>query len=399
MIPCVGTLPRVTAGGPGLGFKAATGKAVQSVRPFFLGPLLQQRASGTLTQVLPGKIAIITGDPSLPDPTKQDQRYGPQDLAVHDAMREAFASLGKFEHTVIERHHGLFERLREINPDLVVNFCDTGLYNNPNLEIHIATQLETMELPYTGAPPRAMLCCYDKQIVRLVAEALGVEVPMERFVPAADVSSAVVPIFPALIKPNTADGSVGITKDALVHDQNEARDYLAWLADELPGRDVLIQEYLPGTEYGLGIIGNPDGDFTPLPMLEVDFSALPAGFAPILSFESKTDPDSPYWNDIRLQPATLPVEQQGELGERCRALFRRLSLRDYGRFDFRTSTDGKIKLMEVNPNPAWAYDAKLAVMASFVGWSYAEMLERLVATAWARITRDSGGRGRRSPAQ
>lgn len=239
-----------------------------------------------------------------------------------------------------------------------------------------------------------MLTCYDKQIVRLVAEALGVDVPMERFVSAAEVSNATVPVFPALIKPNTADGSVGITKDALVRDQSEARDYLAWLADELPGRDVLIQEYLPGTEYGLGIIGNPDGDFTPLPMLEVDFSALPAGFAPILSFESKTDPDSPYWTDIRLQRATLPEKQQRELGERCRALFRRLSLRDYGRFDFRTAADGKIKLMEVNPNPAWACDAKLAVMAGFAGWSYAEMLDKLVATAWARVIRDGAEHGR-----
>ena len=343
------------------------------------------------------RIAIITGDPSLPDPTKQDQRYSAEDLAVHAAMRDAFASLDRFEFTVIEQHAGMFDKLREFAPDLVVNFCDTGLFNNPNFEIHVATQLEMMRLPYTGAPPRAMTLCYDKQIVRLLAEALGVDVPMERFVPAASVRDAHVPVFPALIKPNTADGSVGITKNALVQDKYEARDYLAWLASELPGRDVLIQEYLPGTEYGLGIIGNPEGEFTPLPMLEVDFSALPDGFAPILSFESKTDPDSPYWTDIRFQPAALPEETQQELADQCRALFSRLSLRDYGRFDFRTAADGSIKLMEVNPNPAWGNDAKLAIMASLAGWSYATTLEQLVATAWARITREAVERGRRSP--
>jgi D-alanine-D-alanine ligase len=358
---------------------------------------VQRDAPGKL--VLPRRIAIVTGDPSLPDPTKHGQRYGPEDLAVHDAMREAFSSLGKFEYTVIEQHAGLFERLHEIDPDLVVNFCDTGLFNNPDHEIHIATQLETMGLPYTGAPPRAMLFCYDKQIVRLIAEALGFDVPAERFVPAAEVSTAVVPVFPALIKPNTADGSVGITKNAVVNDRNEARDYLGWLASELPGRDVLIQEYLPGTEYGLGIIGNPDDKFLPLPMLEVDFSGLPAGLAPILSFESKTDPGSPYWHDIRLKPAGLAETRQQELAERCRGLFRRLCLRDYGRFDFRTAADGHIKLMEVNPNPAWAYDAKLAVMAGFAGWSYADMLETLVATAWTRVTREGGERERRSPAR
>ena len=343
-------------------------------------------------QALPERIAIVTGDPSLPDPTKQGHRYGPADLAVHDRMREAFATLGKFEHTIIERHEGIFDALRAIDPQLVVNFCDTGLFNNPDHEIHLATQLETMGLPYTGAPPRGMLLCYDKQIVRLVAEAMGMDVPMERFVPAAEVREASVTIFPALIKPNTADGSVGITKDAVVTNAREARDYLAWLADELPGRDVLLQEYLPGAEYGLGIIGNPEGGFEQLPMLEVDFSALPDGCTPILSFESKTDPDSPYWTDIGLQPASLPRARQQELGDRCRALFRRLSLRDYGRFDFRTAADGTIKLMEVNPNPAWGYDAKLAVMAGFAGWSYAELLETLVRTAWTRVTRGAAAR-------
>jgi D-alanine-D-alanine ligase len=338
--------------------------------------------------VLPREIAIVTGDPSLPDPTKQNHRYGPEDLAVHATMREAFASLGKFEFTVIEQHADMFERLHALQPNLVVNFCDTGLYNNPNYEIHVATQLEIMELPYTGAPPRAMLTCYDKQIVRLIAESLGVNVPVERFVLAADVKDARVPVFPSLIKPNTADGSVGITKDAVVHNQKEASAYLNWLAAELPGRDVLIQEYLPGTEYGLGIFGNPDGEFSSLPMLEVDFSALPADCAPILSFESKTDPDSPYWTDIRLKPAGLPGQTQKALLESCRSLFRRLSLRDYGRFDFRTAADGTIKLMEVNPNPAWGYDAKFAVMAGFAGWSYADMLEKLVETAWARVLRD-----------
>lgn len=342
--------------------------------------------------MLPKTIAVITGDPTLPDPTKQGHRYGPQDLVVHQRMSEAFASLGKFDLTVIERHKGMFERLRELNPELVVNFCDTGLYNNPSYEIHVATQLEIMQLPYTGAPPRAMLACYDKQIVRLIAESLGVDVPGETFVPAAGVREATVPAYPALIKPNTADGSVGITKDAVVHDGGEARAYLAWLADELPGRDVLIQEYLPGKEYGLGILGNPDGDFSALPMLEVDFSALPDDCAPILSFESKTDPDSPYWDGIGLQPASLPVKRQKELAENCRGLFRRLGLRDYGRFDFRTAADGTIKLMEVNPNPAWAWDAKFAVMSGFAGWSYAEMLEKLVATAWARVTRDAAAR-------
>lgn len=338
-------------------------------------------------RALPKNIVIVTGDPSLPDPTKENQAYSPEDLAVHEAMKNAFASLGKFEFTVIERHEGLFDAIASIAPELVVNFCDTGLFNRPEQEIHIAAQLEVMGIPYTGASPRGMLTCYDKQIVRLVADSMGVDVPAETFVRADEVAASEITSYPALIKPNTADGSVGITKDAVVENAGEARDYLDWLAAELPGRDLLVQEYLPGTEYGLGIIGNPEGEFTPLPMLEVDFSALPEGLAPILSFESKAQPDSPYWTDITFRKASLPEPRQRELAERCRVLFARLGLRDYGRFDWRTAADGTLKLMEVNPNPAWGYDAKFAIMASFAGWSYAELLEKLVATAWARVRR------------
>ncbi len=335
---------------------------------------------------LPSRIAVITGDPGQPDPTKLGQRYGPEDLTVHEKMREAFAAIPRLECRVFESHATLFDDLRAFEPQLVVNFCDTGFNNRPDQEIHVATQLELLGLPYTGAPPRGMLMCFDKQVVRLVADAFGVPVPAEQYIEARDVANARVDAFPALIKPNAADGSVGITKDAVVRDAAEARDYLQWLAATLPGKDVLVQEYLPGTEYGLGIIGNPDSGLDALPMLEVDFTGLPDGCSPILSFESKADPESPYWNDIRFRDAGLDAGTQRELAERCRRLFARLSLRDYGRFDFRTGADGRIKLMEVNPNPAWGYDAKLAIMAGLKGWSYAQLLEALVATAWARVT-------------
>jgi D-alanine-D-alanine ligase len=48
--------------------------------------------------------------------------------------------------------------------------------------------------------------------------------------------------------------------------------------------------------------------------------------------------------------------------------------------------------MEVNPNPAWGYDAKLAIMAGLAGWSYATLLETLVAAAWARVRRGAAAR-------
>lgn len=343
---------------------------------------------------LPSRIAVITGDPELPDPTKAGHRYGPEDREVHRVMKEALTTLGGLEAEVFERHEGLFAAVADYAPELVVNFCDTGLFNRPEQELHVAVELELRGLPYTGAGPRGMLLCYDKQLVRLLARECGVAVPGERFLYADEVAGAVLDEFPVIIKPNTADGSVGITKDAVVHNRDEARSYLQWLAAELPGRDVLVQEYLPGPEYGLGLVGNPETGLEPLPMLAVDFSGLPDDLAPILSFESKAMPDSPYWTDIRFAPAGLPADEQSRLAASCTRLFGRLGLRDYGRFDYRTAADGTIRLMEVNPNPAWGYDAKLAVMAGFAGWSYAQLLERLITTAWRRIRPAGAGPSR-----
>lgn len=334
------------------------------------------------------RLVVVTGDHYRPDSTKLGSAWGPQDLEAHQRMVDALESLGRFDITVIDDHGKLFERIFDAAPDLVVNFCDTGVLNEPTHELHLPARLELQDIPYTGATPQAMVLCFDKQIVRLVAEALGVEVPREAFLPSGAILDRLPDIYPALLKPNRADGSVGITKDAVVHDANEARKYLDFLKRELPGRDVLWQEYLPGPEYGLGLIGNPATGLTALPTLEVDFSRLPAGLNPILSFESKADPNSPYWTEIGFARARLDPETDERIGAWSKMLFQRFGLRDYGRFDFRVAADGRPKMMEVNPNPAWGYDGKLAIMAGFAGASYAQMLEMVIDAAIARLEAD-----------
>ena len=331
------------------------------------------------------KIMVLTGDHGLPDPTKRGAHYNPEDMVTHEAMKHAFASLPGYDFTFLSDHAAFMEQLEADPPDLVVNFCDTGLKNVPAHELHIPAHLEILGIPYTGAPPAAMVICFDKAIVRLVAQSLGVAVPAEAFIVSDAPLDALPDIYPALIKPNTADGSVGITKDAVVHDADEARAYLTWLRKTLPRQDALIQEYLPGPEYGVGLIGNPDTGLTALPPLEVDFSGLPEGLNPILSYESKAIPDSPYWTDIKFKQAAIEPPVQTAMVAAAKTLFRRLSLRDYGRFDFRCGADGTLKLMEVNPNPAWANDGKLAFMAGFAGIAYRDMLRMILEAAIARL--------------
>lgn len=329
------------------------------------------------------KILVITGDHTVVDPEKPGGTYNDEDLKAHRVMEAAFDSLPGIAATVMADHSGFLDRVREEQFDLVVNFCDTGYRNRILLEPNVPAYLELLDIPYTGAPPAALSLCYDKAIVRLVAEAMQVPVPAELYMP-FETLRAPPPDgpYPALIKPNRADGSLGITKDAVVRSPEEARAYLDWYLRALPGRDALFQEYLTGTEYGIGLLGNDD--LEALPALEVDYSALPPDLNPILSYESKTMPDSPYWTQIKYKRAELTTDEEAELVNHARRLYKRLGLRDYGRFDFRRSKDGLIKLMEANTNPAWAYDAKLALMASFAEIEYPQMLQRILDAAARR---------------
>jgi D-alanine-D-alanine ligase len=333
------------------------------------------------------RICVLTGDPRLPDLTKRDHCYHAEDFATHLAMREAFESLPGFAFEFLDDHERLLERLSDDPPDLVINFCDTGLCNVAAQELHVPALLEIFGVPYSGASPACMAICYDKQIVRLVAAALGIPVPREICLAPDERLPERSDLYPALIKPNQADGSVGITKDALVRSPEEAERYVAWLRRELPGRAILVQEYLQGPEYGVGLIGNPGSRLEALPVLEVDFTRLPPGLAPILSFESKALPDSPYWTEIRFRRAAAGDTTLDRMVGHAKRLFARLGCRDYGRFDFRCAADGEPRLLEVNPNPAWANDGKLAFMAGFAGIAYPDLLKMILDAALRRAGR------------
>jgi D-alanine-D-alanine ligase len=331
------------------------------------------------------RVCVLTGDPRLPDLTKRDHRYNEEDFVTHRAMRAAFESVQGYRFEFEADHARLFERFSQDRPDLVINFCDTGFRNVATQELHVPALLEMLGVPYSGASPAGMVLCYDKQIVRLLADAQGVPVPREVFLGPDQAPDALPDLYPALIKPNQADGSVGIRQDAVVRSRAEALAYIAWVRGELPGRALLVQEYLPGPEYGIGLVGNPETELIALPALEVDYSRLPAGLNPILSYESKALPDSPYWTEIKFKRAEADAVLLASLAKHARRLFARLGCRDYARFDFRCAAGGEPKLMEVNPNPAWANDGKLAFMAGFAGIAYPDLLKMILDAALTRL--------------
>ncbi len=342
------------------------------------------------------EVTVILGDPRLADNTKIGDRYTPEDFEAVDKMKAALATLGAFRFAYVDDHTSLLATLTRDRPAFVFNMCDNGYKNDATRELEVPALLDLLEIPYTGAGPTCLGMCYDKSLVHALASAHGVPVPRETYFDMTQQAGEIPSLFPALIKPNRADGSVGITTGSVVYGAEEAIAYLKHLRETVPGRDALIQEYLTGAEYSVGLIGNPGLGFTVLPPLEVDYSQLDPELPRILSFESKFDPTSPYFNEIKYKRAEITESVRRRLADYGRILFERLECRDYARFDFRANSTGEIKMLEVNPNPAWCWDGKLAMMAGFAGYGYPDLLRLILEAAQSRVVSEGLGR---SPAQ
>lgn len=329
-------------------------------------------------------VTVLLGDPRLPDQIKRGGTFQPEDFDTVRRLKDALSELPQYKFRYLDNHATLDRDLSDLRTDLIFNLCDEGFNNDPFKELHVPAMLDAVSLPYTGGAPAALAACYDKGLVRAVAMTLDVPVPLETYVRPGDQGATLPGVFPALLKPNTGDSSEGITKDAVVTNEKGLLDYLEKLRATFPKRSVLVQEFLTGAEYSVSLIGNPDQGLRALPILEVDYSKLDAGLPRILGYESKWEPDSPYWTQLRYIEAVLPELAQQQMIEHSTRLFERLGCRDYARFDFRADSKGEIKLLEVNPNPGWCWDGKLNLMAGFAGIRYCELLGQILAAAVER---------------
>ena len=251
-----------------------------------------------------------------------------------------------------------------------------------------------------------MAICFDKQITNRTAKAIGVPTPHEVFLtagpglldrlndPGSFESRRIRDElnFPLFVKPAQGDNSYGIFTSNIIDTWGQLVQVVGDLIYKFQVRDLCVQEYLSGKEYGIGMIGNPEcGAVTFLPILEVDFSRIEDRQLPtILGYESKWDPESPYWNEISyVRAKSLTRDQELLLQSYALKLFTRFGCRDYARFDFRADAKGTIKLLEVNPNPGWCWDGKLNHMASHLGLDYPTLLKAIIAAGEKRLYNDS----------
>lgn len=333
------------------------------------------------------RVVVILGDPSKPDPLKPLSVFDDDDFYTIDQLKSALKELKGYDFMYVTNHNTLIQEITSLKGkiDFVFNLCDEGYNNDARKELHIPSLLEILDIPHTGSGPQCLAFCYDKSLVRGIAKEMEIPVPEAFFIKPEDTTFELPFRFPAIVKPNFGDSSFGITQRSVAGSMEELINAISEVREKFGyEKPILIEEFLTGNDVSVGIIGNSPESYTVLPVIEEDYSMLPADLPRICGYEAKWLPDSPYWN-IKSVPADLPDETRRLMEGWCLKLFERLECRDYCRFDWRLDSDGNPKLLEVNPNPGWCWDGHLAKMAKIADISYTKMLRDILHATEQRL--------------
>jgi D-alanine-D-alanine ligase len=334
-------------------------------------------------------VAVIMGDPKKPDVIKPSTVFDDDDYNTINELKIALSSLQNYRFTYVNNHNMLITDLTKLKSkiDFVFNLCDEGYSNDARKELHVPALLEMLEIPYTGSNPQCLAYCYDKSLIRGIAQEMDIPVADAFYIKPEDNVFEMNIEFPVIAKPNFGDSSFGITQKSVAYNVEELNDAIMKTREKFGyDKPLLVEEFLTGKDLTMGIIGNVPETYTVLPIIEEDYSDLPEGLPKICGYEAKWLEDSPYFQKLKSIPAILPEVTEKLIIEYSMKLAERLECRDYTRFDWRLDSKGVPKLLEVNPNPGWCWDGHLAKMASIDGISYAEMLKFILASAEQRFT-------------
>ncbi|MBU2515160.1 methyltransferase domain-containing protein [bacterium] len=334
------------------------------------------------------QLVVVMGDPGKFDIVKPNNSFDDDDMYTINELKKALSKLPDYKFVFLDQHDTLVKDLikSKDKTDLVFNLCDEGFNNDATKELHVPSLLEIFKMPYTGGTPQCLSYCFDKSLVRGVANEMDIPTPHAFFIKPDDTTFIELQIdFPVIVKPNFGDSSIGITQNSVCHTLGDLEKALL-LVRKRVGYDkpILVEKYLTGQDISVGIIGNPPDSYFILPIIEEDYSELPPDLPKICGYEAKWQPDSPYFK-ITSIPANISEETERFLHASCIKLFNRLDCRDYARFDWRLDCNQTPRLLEVNPNPGWCWDGHLAKMANLAGISYGEMLDKIIKAAEERL--------------
>jgi D-alanine-D-alanine ligase len=313
-----------------------------------------------------------------------DDRYAEWDEPdTIEAVRSALAEIHQV--TPVEADEDFYERIRALKPDIVFNIAE-GL-NGVSREAQVPAMLDMLGIPYSGSDPLTLAICLDKSRTKEVLGYHRIPTPRFQLVTEMDELRGIGVSLPAMVKPLHEGSSKGIFDASLARSAEALGRAVEKILMDYR-QPAIVEEYLPGREFTVGIIGN-GADIRVLPVVEINFSSLPEGVNPIYSYEAKwlwDTIDNPL--DIYECPARLDAALGGEIASVCERAYRVLGCRDWSRIDVRLDAAGHPNVIEVNPLPGIlpnpADNSCLPKAARAAGISYDELIRSALGFAAIR---------------
>ncbi|BDD89233.1 D-alanine--D-alanine ligase family protein [Desulfofustis limnaeus] len=257
--------------------------------------------------------------------------------------------------------------------DLVFNIAE-GLYGFGR-EAQVPALLDGYRIPYVFSGPLVQAITLHKGIAKHIIRDSGLATPAFSVVnTAADITAINLP-YPLFAKPVAEGTGKGVTPASKISDPGQLQNTCTQLLATFK-QPVLVETFLPGREFTVGIVGNGD-DARSIGIMEVIL--LEQSEPEVYSYHNKEFCEELVEYRAVDDPEARATE---ELALQC---YRVLGCCDAGRVDLRSDAHGRPHFIEINPLAGLHPEhSDLCIIATKYGIGYQELMARIITAAIVR---------------
>lgn len=315
---------------------------------------------------------------------KKEGNHKTQDeQAEYDNIETVYSisrALAKKGHRIIlfEADTNLVENLKQTPIDIAFNIAE-GI-GGRSREGQVPAILEMLGIPHTGSDATALCISLDKALTKRLVSTCNVRTPKFAIISKDTPYSLKGMNYPLIVKPNAEGSSKGISSFAVVKDKKELHTLLE-RNFSFYGGQMLVEEYIEGREFTVGVIGN-GRDRIVFPPMEIIYKKPTQDNFHVYSFPVK----QAYNEFVEYKsPADIDDNINNQLIYFTKKVCDTLGCYDFSRVDFRVSAEGRAYFIEINPLPGLAEGySDYPMLAAFNGVDYDSLVNTILDTALMR---------------
>lgn len=278
-------------------------------------------------------------------------------LGIHDDLGGIRASIASFK------------------PHIVFNLME-AFADIPTFDQNVVSYLELLHVPYTGCNPRGLVLARDKALSKKLLAYHRIPVPEFTVVrPGRAPALRKRLAFPLIVKSLFFEASSGISQASVVENEDQLARRVSFIHEKL-GTAAIVEQFIDGRELYVGVVGNERLEV--FPVWEMSFDRMPENRWKIATERVKWSTQYQKKYGIMTDPARVDPAHAERIQRIAKRAYRALDLNGYARIDFRMDDDGRVYVLEANPNPNLAYGEDFAESAEVAGLPYERLLDRII---------------------